>query len=533
MRKFLAALLAVLMMVSVLAVLPVSAATETVDKTTTSDVPKLLVTEVCWNSTCFEWNMWSLNETNGQITYSDVYDYIEVYNAGTTPVNLYNYSLLQSSARKISVAAGETKHRFDYKMPITVNAYQSTGATGPEIQNPGRDDPDATLQPGEIGIIWVWTGSTITASNNWGTSLGVDGVIAGDETNEVVSFPKFREHYLQGTSSTGVDINQNISSDYQTNLNHVKDVKIVAVYGTGLGNGESMWAIADSDYDLGQDTIQSNGKLNAGIVCLFSNGANTPAGTTVQDGNATIHVPATCVPHRYNENNYLNEDWGAPANHPFKDDYTADSAYTPAQDYLEIDFVESYKQMAILNYAQLPTMGSMPSWQWAYVGPTNIGNALTNHLVTDATTITTGANNVTGQGGTLAPTWQVDAIQSLKDAVIKMEEVDDSESGFDYSHFLTAEQNKDFVAGLDGGSGATGGGAQHDKFPTWALILIIVVGVLIVGGGAAVAVIIILKKKGAAADDVVIEGDVLEAEAPATEDAPVEEAPVEEEKKDE
>ena len=544
MRKFLAALLAVMMLASLLTVLPVSAATAptTVDGSTPTQAPnELIVTEVVWNSYCFEWQMSSYDEVTEQTTFKDVFDYIEVYNASSNPICLYDYGLLYSDQHKLSVEG----HTFTVSMPIKENAYEGTTVTTitHQIENPDR--AGATLAPGEIGIIWVWTADTVTASsrctiNSQKNALGLRGPIKGDTAGSAseVCFPKFREHYLQATKDT-YNVNQPVSTDAATNMEHVKNLKIVAVYATGtgrasLGLSETLWALTDNQsYDTTQPTIDYvSGALNDDILCVFGNGYNTPAGTQPPDGTANIYVPANTVPEYYNQNMYLNE-WKAPlaagqTEYEYKTLYTQDANFnsTVVNDYVANSYVESYKQMAQIQYTRVPTMGSMPSWQWAYVAPNNINNALANHWVTDAATIST-------NGTTANPNWESAAKAALVGSIIKMEEVDDSEKAFDYSNFITKAQNDEFVEGL-GDAGDTAGAKKTRKdggLSTGALIGIIAAAVVVVAGGVVLTILLLKKKKkGSAEEDIVIEGDVLETDAPSEEAAVEADAPAEENK---
>ena len=532
MRKFLAALFAVMMLASLLTVLPVSAATTptTVDGSAPTDVPnELIVTEVVWNSYCFEWNMKTTPNVNGQTsledvqtTYEDVYDYIEVYNASNRPLCLYDYALLYSPQHKLSA----DEHIFTTSMPIKRDAYEGTTITNPThiIENP--EPTEATLQPGEIGIIWVWSGATVTASSRYTSgsnknALGLRGVITRD--NEEVCFPKFREHYLQATNGTH-NVNQPVSDDEAVRLEHVKKLKIVAVYGTGatranLDINEGLWALTSNQaYDINQKTIDQNGRLNEDILCVFGNGANTPSGTPAPDGTANVYVPANAKPDYYNQNMYLNE-WtptlaAGQTEYTYANIYTADVNFDGAKaDYVANSYVESYMQMAQILYTCVPTMGSLPSWQWAYVAPNNISNALSHNWVTDAATIST-------DGTTVNLNWDTTAKNALLATIEKMEEVDDSENAFDYSNFITKAENDAFVEGLDGGTDAAGAKKtrKDDGLPIGARIGIIA-GAVVVVAGIAVLVVVLLKKKkkGSTEEEIVIEGDVLKTDAPAEE----------------
>ena len=103
MRKFLSALLAVMMLVGLMAV-PALAATESTavksfDGTEEEyDDIKLIVTEVMVNSKSDDpdYNEVKDELSTSKFTSYDNFDYIEIYNKGDEAVNLYDYCLLRA-----------------------------------------------------------------------------------------------------------------------------------------------------------------------------------------------------------------------------------------------------------------------------------------------------------------------------------------------------------------------------------------------------------------------------------------------------
>lgn len=380
MRKILSALLAVMMLVGVLAALPVFADDQTIEPVKTIDGTivldfadaNLVVTEIMTNSKS---NLDKYNDIADTLSTSktsskDHFDYIEIYNKGTEAVNLYDYCLLRRSNTGI-IHQYETEGTFDrqnYIAPGTIyqNAYGVNPAvkkTYSDVINPNAISYDDSkpaseqlhwLQPGQFAVIWFWNGDNDSASTDAKKSMA-----APDDKNYTASqngyyFPQFREHY-------------NVSDD----------TIVLAVYGQnnatyapkcfGLDNGSAyMYAIADKDFDVAEPAIENVGtnlpELNEKIESLFCWGLNTKAGIPTNDGTdhqATNYMPAIAAP----------DLWNA-------DEKAVNKEHNEAQyfDYVQTGHCLSYKEMAIFKYAEEPTVGSMPLYQWAYVHPEGLMN---------------------------------------------------------------------------------------------------------------------------------------------------------------
>lgn len=202
MRKFLAALLAVVMLAATLAVIPVAAETalqpyekSTKDGSTVADVPTLVVTEMMADTT----------STVGKDANANAFQYVEVYNAGDAAVNLYNLAVVRSSTQYSTDSWNKYK-TFDAMLPINPgNVYTGTAAkdTTQECTNPGS----AMLQPGKIAIIWFWNDAAIKASKEMNEGVTGTAVSLGATVNRV-SHKGFRDHYnyLQGANAVSDDL---------------------------------------------------------------------------------------------------------------------------------------------------------------------------------------------------------------------------------------------------------------------------------------------------------------------------------------
>ena len=207
MRKIMAAVLATLMLVSVFAVLPVSAQTSTVsvkDGSTAADAGAidLVITEVASNTKST--TPGSNNKFEG-----DAYSYIEIYNRGTVAVDLSDYAIVQADYsvytewdgrfnKMVPIVYGDVFSSFDH---ATTYSYRANC-------NEGLINQDTTLDAGETALIWFWNASTNAAANK------NKNLSAHDWGNEI-AFPAFRNYYK---NSVGVEI--------------PADTLIVAIYGT-------------------------------------------------------------------------------------------------------------------------------------------------------------------------------------------------------------------------------------------------------------------------------------------------------------
>ena len=205
MRKFLAAAMIVLMLV--VAVLPTFAEdfnyTSRFDGTTpTYSSPAwmdLVVTEIVNNSTnSYTW----VGGTNTDSL--DAFTYIEVYNRGTEPVDLYDLALVSYKNTR-TIENGTVTHeffkatrKFENLVPITDGSIFPTGVAAPCVAQ--NDSTKGEIAPGQIGIIWIWTNDTVTVAQNRSDVTG--GSIAA--TVGGVTYYHFRTHYGMDTFSAAV-----------------------------------------------------------------------------------------------------------------------------------------------------------------------------------------------------------------------------------------------------------------------------------------------------------------------------------------
>ena len=507
MRKLLAVLLAAIMLVGALAVLPVGAeeatpAKSTFDGTTSDETMDLIITEIMVDSAT---GVPQVDESSNATLYPDAFDYIEIYNAGNSAVNLYEYQLLMAQGTGFTKdLKGKFSSRVDLAGGSPFNSADTAGAKYNHYD--GFNNPTtAVLHPGQFAVIWFYTYDTSRLSSYYGDS-------------EQVNLDYFKEHYGMASDSLVIAVCG------ETNMGTSFKLENNAVY-----------ALAYDSFDFSKSAVTNafsdSASLSEDIVCMaqlvrgkapFSEYAKNVAADIVWSAN---YVPANLTPDFENANNK----------------YAAEEGETPKvyADYVqELGHSMSYRSVAAAATSAAPTPGKMPAWQWAYVGADKLeesagNNAAMEKLVSDWKDNTAikkdNALNTTDQNGESA--WISAAINAYITAIQQNIDndgrADSTEQKIDYSKNFVDRAELERRHGLNKKQNTN----EKKGLPIWALILIIVGGVALVGG-AAVVVIIIIKKKNrpVAADDVAAEGEIEIVDETAANEAPVEDTPVEEDK---
>lgn len=516
MRKILAALLAVLMLSSVLAI-AAGAETVTFDKSTSDKTPDLVITEVLTDS------------VTGEDGYNDLdaYEYIEIYNRGSSAVDLSQYCLLMcdNNGNNSSSDTWLSTHKFTGKINLKAgdvyndsalaSAIQSNHSDAWAVQNP----TNLTLDAGKFAIIWIWNNDSNTLSEHYNESLA-----ASDSTRPSVTFPKFRDFYAS-ESGGGATIPEDTLILVAMGATTIAGNTSANPNGFNLANnGHRVYALAKNTYDLtAHSALTSAGTLNSDIVCLFRWGYRKKSGipSVTYPQTSTIYVPSSAEPYLANKGAEINAEEG-----------TTPATYT---DYAERDaargFDVSYNEVSILTYWEAPTPGTMMPYQWIYVDEARIPDSAKKY------TYNGNADGELAESTAVNENWKADSLAALVAAKVT--------SGEDVAGTETDRGEVNYKDRSELGNQGNNKKKTDTKkgLPTWALILIIVGGVLVAGAAAFVVIIVIKKKnKPVAADDVAAEGEVAiidesaESEAPASGDeAPASgeeptEAPSEEEK---
>lgn len=372
MRKFLAALLAVMMIAGVLAALPISAAEPTrssFDGTTSAEpLNDLIITEMLINSKSGTDRDDQMSSGNAAVLSSpDAFDYIEVYNNGDRPVNIYEYAIASVYYRdftgKSSVSGGSVTakpYMFTMKNILFNGSIHDTSATGGNAKsdpktydNSCQNPSNGYIEPGHFAIIWFWTTQTDTACADKGYSVG--GTVQGDTR----TFPHFRDHYGMDSETQIFVTNAKVSNGQQ-------DLYQSLEYNW-------LYALVKKDYDFAQPAIRGTGenlRLDDKVVCMAALTQYNRTGFVTSDNMDNVSayfVPAACTPDIRNINDKNVFD-SLPKEEQEKD------PFTPSTNYVDIGCALGYRETAPISFTEEPTPGGMPSWQWRYVEPDSLSD---------------------------------------------------------------------------------------------------------------------------------------------------------------
>ncbi|MBR2311708.1 MAG: hypothetical protein IKA46_00260 [Clostridia bacterium] len=393
MRKFTAAVLAVLMVISLLTLIPASsAAPATYDGTTknTAGLNQLFITEVAAQTQYYP---------AGQPTAQDqnAFNYVEIYNNGTADIDLTTISLLRATkmtqepdddanpyftntnavgkklwrvwkeeykfVSKIDIKAG--KIVADAAAKKTAAFVDSIAAT-PEIDGDECFDRltnagvDMTLSNGEVTVLWFIGPATISWMNKQiikDASFDprtvflkyYHGADADVSKYNVVMVWAWSDFEVEGGSET-----DHLASDMFT-LNTLPAFD--------LDNFEYILGVAKNTWDLEADQAYnpSTGACHADLYSMTVLGRSSPKYNFSYeneyrrpDTSATF-VPSTSVPFLVNAYEAL----------------SAIGTPTVYSDYFAAGYVKSYRETGAVDWNGTITPGSMPDWQWAVIDPSN------------------------------------------------------------------------------------------------------------------------------------------------------------------
>ncbi len=366
MRKFLAALLAVMMIASVFAAMPImaeeaAARTSKFDGTKSDEAMNgLIITEILVNSKAgTQRDDQPSGESAAVFSSPDAMDYIEVYNAGDEPVNMFNYVILSAPYRDFTGESKDsgsntatTPYKFTYMNTIKTGDIHSTAngakADVKTYNNSCSNYSDTSygqINPGEIAIIWYWNTATDTACSDLGYSVGA--MREGDER----TFPYFRDYHRMD-SETKIFVTNAKVSNTQVDQFHTLEYNYV-------------YALADKSYKFEDAAItvqkvaggSETRTLSSKISCMASYSTYNGVGivtTQNMDDVSAYYVPSACAPDLVNEN-------------AKKVAELEKTEYKAVADYVEADCALSYRETAIISFTEEPSPGSMPSWQWKYI----------------------------------------------------------------------------------------------------------------------------------------------------------------------
>ena len=508
MRKILAALLAVMMIVSVVAALPAGAEstlyTSSFDGTTSDLEFGLIVTEFCCDTSIS-------NPTSSNVdTDSSCYQYIEIYNGSDNPVNLYDLALVTTSDPITATKGWKMYKNFKAendgkKMTLAPGPIynQVAGLTAPTdskvmVENPDR--AEALIEPGEFGIIWFWTSESAYVSTTEGACLAADA-------RDRAKFPRFRDHFAKMMNI------QQYESDGKTFTDEFKaleDVPIVVAMAHealsdkvfDIDHDNSIFALVDKSFDI-ELSIDDNVAAGNKLYCEFGFTINSRHGIIAQTQDAVVTlVPSNATPDLLNATAQLEAEL-----------IGGDAVATIYPDYVQAGKSLSYYELGMLSIADTPTIGSMSAIQWLYVDPDMMAQRVADgdtFVVADWAT-NENVKSYVGEGDdrevVLADDWSDKVLEAAvaqimsnkpEDSVDRDETTREEDSNLLDQDFWENQQ----------GSNVNKNNNKKKGLDTWVIILIIVAGVVVVAGVAVAVIIVLKKKKPVAADDVSTEGDV-------------------------
>lgn len=502
MRKIIAVLMTVLMLASVLAAFPVSAA-RIDDSTTAANPSKFIITE-------FTAQM-NADGAGG----TGVLHYMEVLNTSGAAIDMSEVAIARATdytrPPKLAdgdvhfVATGDTNSQTwlqtKFLAKVSINEleivdearYVEYGKLTEGIINDpnnglGLTNADRTMLLPDDGtaIIWFIGRDTMTWLTSQKSALGaaydpaelfLKEFYPGDENADLRAALKPYVYMVWAYDDEAIDSTQ---TDRKVATDTFKVV--TPLVSTKSENRSYVYALVDAEWDLAQRAYDNGTKTwHEDVYAYIRYGAqliDNYTGTVNMADNSANYIPAQYDPFLFKAKELFN---GASE--------TEVAAYT---DYFKAYLVESYRECALVDMGKGATPGMLTDWQWSYIDATKITSGKTAEAVRTEFVDLFHYND----DDTLA-----DGGRTEPEIVVKPPSREDLE--------------KIFFGGKDE--------EEEEGLPTWALILIIVGSVLVVGGGAFVAVFFLVikpKKKAAAAAamEATVEGD-----------APVEEAPAQEE----
>ncbi|MBE6604986.1 MAG: hypothetical protein E7639_04705 [Ruminococcaceae bacterium] len=531
MRKIIAVLLTVLMIASVLAALPASAATY--DGSTKTDAPSLFISEIAAYTHTMEYV-----DDQKQGTNTHALDFMEIYNNGSASVDLSTISIL----RAVDFASpADDESPYAKLHPFLTKRYDELWVRDKKF----------------IAKVDIPTGKIIgdSLADMYGAFTDADGDISNGITNDVV-FDFLTNSGVSTTLESGKNaiiwfINEKTvawmraksSADFSFNprnaflkefypnmaASEYANYPIIMVWGwgdtfiyddttNGIISGDPannmftltnmpahnekeysyMFALAQKSWNLEDDAAIVSGALNSKIYSLtrfgaffdtedeFKNESLNDYSGAKSDAPAvfTVANKTPYVPNAYDK--FLDEGAAQPT------------------DYCAAGIVGSYMETGIINWsAGETTPGTMPVWQWAMLDP---GHA----NAPDALKTSGAVDNA--------------KVQAVIDAYIQnLGYVDDGSTGREETNKGPIEfESQESIANRFNNANKK---EEDDKswFEENLVLVIIIAAVVVLGGAAAVVVfVVILPKKKKAAAAAAAEAEVAEApaeEAPAADDA--------------
>ena len=532
MRKIIAVLLTVLMLASVLATLPASAATY--DGSTKTDAPSLFISEIAAYTHVFKY-------VGATGTNSHALDFMEIYNNGDTAIDLSTISILRA-VEFSEPAADESPYakldpwgsgtpfylywardkKFISKVDLlpgkiiedaVADKYGKFTDSDSDLSNGITNDTtfnfltndgvNMTLESGKNAIVWFinektidWMSSEYAADFNFKPrNAFLKNFYPDMPASEYANYQIIMVWGWGDTFIYDDGINAIVNGNPAYNMFSLTDMPTY-----NEKDYSYIYALAQNNWDVDFDVALESGALNSKIYSLTRFGAlfaeddefksdilNDYAGA--KSDAAAVFTLANKTPYIANAyDKFLDEDAAQPT------------------DYYAAEMVGSYMETGVINWSAADTTpGTMPVWQWAMLNP---GHA----NAPDSLKTSGAADNA--------------KVQAVIDAYIeRLGYVDDGAAGREEADKgpIEFESQEDIANRFNNANKKEE--EEETFFEKYGIIIIIVAAVVVLGGGAAVVVFVVIlpkKKKAAAAAAAAAEADVAEApaeDAPASDDA--------------
>lgn len=531
MRKIIAVLLTVLMVASVLAALPASAATY--DGSTKTDAPSLFISEIAAYTHIMRYDGDQLKGTN-----SHALDFMEIYNNGNAAIDLSTISILRAvefsapaddespyaklhpylTKRYDELWARDKKFISKIDIPtgeIVADAIADTTGAFVDADSDStngitndvvfdyltNNGVNMTLESGKNAIIWfineetiAWMRAESQADFNFNPRNAFlkefyPNMAASEYANyQLIMVWGWSDTFYYEDTANGI-----VSGDPANNM-----FKLDSMPASTEKEFAYMFALAHDSWNLEDDAAIVSGALNGKIYSLTRFGALFAEDDEFKNeslnGYSGAKSDAPAVFTVANKIPYVSNAY---------DKFLDESAAQPT-DYFAADIVGSYMETGIINWSSAETTpGTMPVWQWAMLDPghANAPDALKTSGAADSA-----------------------KVQAVIDAYIEeLGYVGDDSTGRD-------EPSKgpiEFESQEDIANRFNNANKNNEDDKSWfeenLVLVIIIAAVVVLGGGAAVVVfVVILPKKKKAAAAAAAAADVAEApaeEAPAADDA--------------
>lgn len=359
MRKIFAVLLAALMLVSVVAAFPVSAATYDNTTATTPNMNKFFITEIVADAVTTAYKK------------SGTMDYIEIYNNSGATKNVYELAL--TLAPDYSGKPNEEKMLEDIYAPswnLWGNEYKfltkqslkpgviwsaedkAAGAISASIGSLSdlqMSNPESmTFDDGEVVVVWFIQAETLELLN-----------AVKENTSGFNALKYFKQ--LHGLSDDAKVVMAWAYSDvyvYGMNLGEVTTDSFplpkVSFSITESNNKSFMYGVVESTFSV-SETVFDGSTWNNKVYSLAPYGfQNDKTFEKTAQNLAAAYAPASAVPAVHNA--YL------------KQLNPNDAGYT---DYVAAGISKSYREAGMIQSHAAMTPGTLPDWQWAMIAPTH------------------------------------------------------------------------------------------------------------------------------------------------------------------